>query len=83
VPCPAVERSWILAAPSRSGGHHRVTLNGHWQDKAVVVVGVFPDHVDASGRGGHPFRLMAIDAFELLCGVFAKFVQVHTAVENL
>ena len=55
-------RVWIRPV----GGHDGVTLNGHRQDKAVVVIGVFADDVDAAGRGDNPARRTAVNLGELL-----------------
>ncbi len=53
---PARPSSELRAA--RSGDHHPL-LDGHRQDEAVVVVGVFADQVHPSRGGDHPTRAPA------------------------
>ena len=46
----------VFAAGRTVRGHDRVELDGHWQDKAVVVIGMFADDIDAAGGGNDPAR---------------------------
>jgi hypothetical protein len=45
------------------GRHDGITFDGHRQHKAVVVIGVFANDVDATGRGNDPARRAAVDVF--------------------
>jgi hypothetical protein len=48
------------------GGHDGVAFDGHRQDKAIVVISVFADDVDAARRGDNPARVAPISLFKLL-----------------
>ncbi len=60
------------------GGDDGVELNRHRKHKTIVVVGVFADDVDATGRGDNPARLTAIHFDELPDGVVGEFFQCHS-----
>ena len=66
-----------LGLVDRAGGHDRPPLDGHRQNKAVVVVSVFADDVDSSWRYGHPLRRLSKLAGEARSGFLAELVKSH------
>ncbi len=57
--------------------HDGITLDGHRQHEAIVVIGVFADDVDAAGRGDDPTRRTAVGFGKLLCYVGGEFRECH------
>ena len=73
----AAERDDVFAVHRSVGGHDAVKLNRHRQHKAVVVIGVFADDVDAARRGGDPARRAAVDFLKFSGNVGGEFLEIH------
>ncbi len=83
-----VNRRWLAAVGGSKldlfrvfgrtvGSDDGVTLNRHRKHKAVVVVGVLTNDVNAAGRGHNPARRAAIGFFEFSSDVGGEFFEVH------
>jgi len=63
------------------GGHDGITVYGHRHDKAVVVIGVLADDVDATWRGNDPARGASISLCKLLGNLNCQIQIRHVVVK--
>ncbi len=61
----AIVLSWPESKPHGA-------IDGHRQDKPIVVVGVFADQIDASGGTHDDIGLFAIPRTKSLCDLFSQ-----------
>ena len=66
----------VGAARQAVGCQHGVTLDGHGQHEAVIVIGVLADKVHPAGCGGEPAWRPSIRLFEFPGSLFRQFVRV-------